>query len=71
MNQKDLEDAYEAYITDCNRRFYLPLKPIVSYPHLSKEITHFGFPRDELTLTKKILKNLHQRKEKNLKDLKS
>jgi hypothetical protein len=39
----------------------VPLKPIVPYPHLSKEITPFGFPRDELTLPRKILKKLQER----------
>ena len=48
--KKNLEDSYKAFQNECNRVLYVPSKPIIPYPHLSKEITPFGFVRDELTL---------------------
>ena len=52
------EVARAAYEREKLRILYEEPVPIIPYPHKGKEVTPYGFVRDQLNLPQKVLKNL-------------
>ena len=45
--------------------FYKPPVPIVPYPHKSKDVTPWGFERDQLTYPQKVVNSINEHLETN------